>query len=251
MKRALLFAICLLLCSLLRTATAQNHTPALEITHITDSIYKFTTWRMLNNAPFPSNSLYVLTPAGAVLIDCAWDTTQFQPLLDTIAARHRQQVIACIATHSHADRTCMFHFLQAHGIATWSSEKTYEQCKLHGNQLAAQYFVNDTTFDFGGYTIQTFYPGEGHTSDNIVIWFNHAKLLYGGCFVKSLEAHDLGYVEESNVQAWPASIRNVQHHFKHIRYLVPGHQGGTSVQALPHTLHLLEELHVKNAVYNQ
>ena len=35
--------------------------------------------------------------------------------------------------------------------------------------------------------------GEGHTADNVVVWFPKYKILDGGCLVKSKAAVDLGY----------------------------------------------------------
>ena len=37
----------------------------------------------------------------------------------------------------------------------------------------------------GQHAFQTYYGGQGHTPDNIVIWFDKEKILYGGCLVKS------------------------------------------------------------------
>src|SRR6185503_661817 len=69
----------------------------LKITHLTGDFYVFTTWRDFKGTPFPANGLYVITDSGAVVIDTPWDTTQFQPLLDSIKAKHNQDVTMCIA----------------------------------------------------------------------------------------------------------------------------------------------------------
>ncbi|MFX5718714.1 MBL fold metallo-hydrolase, partial [Acinetobacter baumannii] len=69
----------------------------------------------------PANGLYAVTPKGVILIDCPWDTTQFQPLLDSIRAKHDKRVVACIATHSHADRTAGLTYYRAKGIRTYTT----------------------------------------------------------------------------------------------------------------------------------
>ncbi|HYD92715.1 MAG TPA: hypothetical protein VEA37_14660 [Flavobacterium sp.] len=40
---------------------------------LTDSIYAYTTRQMYSGSPFPSNSLYLVTKEGVVLIDTPWD----------------------------------------------------------------------------------------------------------------------------------------------------------------------------------
>ena len=44
----------------------------------------------------------------------------------------------------------------------------------------------------------THLTGEGHTKDNIVIWFDIEKILYCGCFVKSTESIELGNIVDAN-----------------------------------------------------
>lgn len=45
----------------------------------------------------------------------------------------------------------------------------------------------DTVFRIGNYTFETFYPGEGHTADNIMIWFSAEKILYGAYLIKGVQ----------------------------------------------------------------
>ena len=96
------------------------------------------------------------------------------------------------------------------------------------------------TFQVGKVKFQTFYPGAGHTADNIVVWFPKQKILYGGCFVKSISAKDLGYTGEANVPDWEGSIIKVQKNFKKPKFIIPGHQRWDSLEALNHTLELVQ-----------
>lgn len=59
-----------------------------------------------------ANSMYAVTDNGVVLFDTPWDTIQFQPLLDSIMLKHGKEVLLCIATYSHTDRTGGFDFLK-------------------------------------------------------------------------------------------------------------------------------------------
>ncbi len=212
----------------------------LKITHLSGDYYIFTTYKSINGNPFPSNGMYCVTENGVVMFDTPWDTTQFQSLLDSIDSRHNKKVIICIATHYHDDRTAGLEFFRKKGIKTYSSKQTYDLCKEHNEKQAEFYFNNDTTFTFGNHSFQTYYPGEGHTKDNIVIWCNDAAILYGGCLVKSTENEGLGNIADANLNEWSKTIKNVIRKYPKPAFVIPGHFGWTSNEGLKHTLKLLK-----------
>lgn len=212
----------------------------LEIAPLTGDCYIFTTYHDYNGTPFPSNGMYVVTGAGVVLIDTPWDVAQCQPLLDTIAARHGKEVVFCLSTHFHDDRTAGLDFFRSKGIRTWSSKATKRLCRKEKAPEAEFTFAKDTTFSIGGKTFRTFYPGKGHTEDNILVWFETEKVLYGGCFIKSTENTSLGNVADADVKAWPKSVRKTIAAFPEARFFIPGHFGWEG-DGLRHTLQLLEK----------
>lgn len=234
-----MYKILLLLFCLLGYVNSQAQ--KLEITPLTENFYVYTTYQSYKGQPVPANGLYVITKEGVILIDSPWDVAQCQPLLDSIEAKHQQKVVLCIATHSHEDRVGGFDYFREKGIKTYTSKQTYDLCKKRGEKnIATNYFVNDTTFKIGQQTFQTFYAGEGHTEDNIVVWFEKQKVLHGGCLVKSVEATDLGYIGEANLKEWGNTIKNVQNKFQSPKHIIPGHQNWKSTEALNHTLKLLK-----------
>ena len=224
----------------------QASIPSIAISHLTGDFYIYTTHRLLNGKMIPSNSMYLITDKGAVMFDTPWDTTQFQPLLDSIQVRHHTNVVLCIVTHFHDDRTAGLDFLKQKGITTFSSKQTFDLCKEHNEKQARYFFTKDTTFMIGNHRFLTYYPGEGHTKDNIVIWFDDEKVLYGGCLVKSTEANDLGYLGDANLSEWAATIANVIKRFPNPRYVIPGHFGWADNKGLERTLRLLEDHEKKN-----
>lgn len=207
-----------------------------------DNFYVYTTWKDVDGTPFPSNSMYLVTDEGVVLIDTPWDETQFQPLLDSIHKRHRKKVILSISTHHHDDRTAGIDYFKTKGIKTYSSKMTRKWCKKNNEAVAEFIFEKDTIFNVGGYKIETFYPGKGHAPDNIVVWFEKDKVLYGGCFIKSTESKGLGNIADADIKAWPKSVRNVMAKFPNPNYVVPGHQGWTNRNSPEHTLELLTKI---------
>jgi len=224
-----------------------NHVFAqdLVISKLTGDFYVYTTFKMLDGSLFPSNSAYLVTDTGAVMFDTPWDTTQFRPLLDSIAIRHGKKVVLCIATHYHDDRTGGIGFLRAKGVKTYASKLTDELCADHIENRAEFCFIKDTVFTIGHVSFQTFYPGQGHTKDNIVIWFEKDKILYAGCLVKSTDSKGLGNIADANLDEWPMAVERVMKRFPNPKHIIPGHFSWTGRNSLEHTLKLLQENGVK------
>jgi len=219
---------------------AQSAGNGLKITPLTGDFYVFTTYKILDGKPFPSNGMYMVTNKGAVLFDTPWDTSQTLPLLDSIRARHSQPVVLSLSTHYHDDRTGALNILKNKGIKTYSSLQTQTLCQEHDEPQASLTFQGDTTFTIGNHSFQTYYAGEGHTKDNIVVWFEKEKILYGGCLIKSVEAVDMGFTGNANLEAWPATLRNIERKFGRPLYIIPGHQRWDDIKAIRHTLKLLK-----------
>ena len=82
----------------------------LKISHLTGDFYIYTTYNRYEESQVPANGMYLVTDNGVVMFDTPWDTTQFQPLLDTIKLKHNKSVVLCIATHWHSDKTAGLEF---------------------------------------------------------------------------------------------------------------------------------------------
>lgn len=196
---------------------------------------------------FPANGMYLVTVKGVVLFDTPWDTTQFQPLLDSIKTRHNLNVIMCISTHFHNDRTAGLNYYKQKGIRTFTTKQTDDLSK-EKNEPRAEYLIyQDTTFNLGQNSFETFYPGKGNSPDNIVIWFGKEKILYGGCFIKSTETESPGNLSDANINEWIISVKRVQAKFDKPNYIITGHQDWTSKNSLTHTLKLLKKYKRKNS----
>lgn len=214
---------------------------ALEIHGIAEGVFVYITYQPYQGKPFPANGLYIVTDQGVALIDTPWDTTQCQPLLDSIQARHHLPVRWSISTHAHADRTGSIDLLRRKGVATYSSIATQQQCAANEECIAEFGFARDTVFQFGNVRVETFYPGPGHAPDNIVVWLPQTGVLHGGCLVKSVESGGLGNLSDADVEHWPATIKAVQKRYPQAKIIVPGHGRWTGKDPLKHTLKLLKK----------
>ncbi|MES2647283.1 MAG: BlaB/IND/MUS family subclass B1 metallo-beta-lactamase [Bacteroidota bacterium] len=218
----------------------QTVTPKLKITYLRENFYVFTTYNMYKGNSVSANGMYLVTDKGVVMFDTPWDTTQFQPLIDSIQIKHNKEVVICIATHSHKDKTAGLEFLKKRGVNTFTTRDTDSISKIKREKRAEFLLAKDSIFTVGQYNFQTYYPGPGHTPDNIVIWFEKEKVLYGGCLVKSVEATDLGNMEDGNLKEYPATIKNLQVKFQHPGYIITGHQSWNNNTSLEHTLNLIK-----------
>lgn len=95
-----------------------------------------------------------------------------------------------------------------------------------------------TQLEFNGFRIEVFYPGPGHTEDNIVVWIPSDHVLFGGCLVKALENVSLGNVADANTEKWASSIQNLQIRYPNANIVVPGHGRIGSTDLLLHTIKL-------------
>ncbi|AUD01470.1 subclass B1 metallo-beta-lactamase [Spirosoma pollinicola] len=219
--------------------------PQLSVTKLNEQVYIHTTYGIYGKTPFPANGLIIKTKDGVVLIDTGWDTDtntdNTRQLLQWVSKNLHQPVRLCIITHAHEDKVGGINELHKAGIRVISTPLTAQKSIKLGFESPEGILPNDTTFTVGQEPIQCYFPGEGHTSDNIVVWLPNQKILYGGCLIKSVAAFGMGNLADANLNTWAGSIRNVMKNFGNARIVVPGHQDWSDTKSLDHTLKLLEK----------
>lgn len=219
--------------------------PKLTVTPLNEQVYVHTTYGMYGKTPFPSNGLIIKTKDGVVLVDTGWDTDtntdNTRDLLQWVSSNLHQPVRLCIVTHAHEDRVGGISELHKAGIRVVSTPLTARKSVKLGFESPEGILPADTTFKIGREPIRCYFPGEGHTSDNIVVWLPNQKILYGGCLVKSVVAFGMGNLADANVNAWAGSMRKVLSQFETARVVVPGHQDWGDTKALAHTLQMVEK----------
>jgi metallo-beta-lactamase class B len=224
----------------------QTQEPKLKISHLTGDFYIYTTYNTYEGNKIPANGMYLVTNNGVVMFDTPWDTTQFQPLLDSIKLRHNKNVTTCIATHWHSDRTDGLEFYKLKGIKTYTTKLT-DELSIKNNKKRAEYLIEkDTIFNIGQYTFETYYPGQGHTEDNIVLWFGKEKILYGGCLIKGAEAENLGYLGDGNVYEYETTLKNVQKKYPDPKFIIVSHHDWNNINSLRHSIKMAKKLKRRN-----
>jgi metallo-beta-lactamase class B len=234
--------------SFLFTAIARAQStpkPRAIVTPLADRVSVHVTYGEYQKNFIPSNGLIIRTDEGVVLVDTGWDTKDntdnTRQLLNWIADSLQQPVRLCIVTHAHEDRVGGISELRKAGIRVISTPLTAQKSVKLGYEAPEGILPADTTFTIGNVPIRCFFPGEGHTSDNIVVWLPKQQILHGGCFVKSVAAFGMGNIADANLNEWAASIRKVMAQFGSARVVVPGHEEWGNTKSLEHTLRLLEK----------
>jgi metallo-beta-lactamase class B len=221
----------------------------LKISKLKGDFYIYTTYNTYEENKVPANGMYLVTNDGVVMFDTPWDATQFQPLLDSVKMKHNKNVIMCIATHWHSDRTDGLEYYKQKGIKTYTTHLTDKLSEINNKKRAEYLIEKDTIFNVGQYSFETFFPGQGHTEDNIVLWFNKEKILYGGCLIKGAEAENLGYLGDGNIFEYETTLKIVQKKYPNPKFIIVSHHDWNNINSLKHSIRLARKLKKKNYQY--
>lgn len=202
----------------------QQVSPELQVQQLAEGLWLHRTEQKLSNgAVFTSNGLLLDTPEGIWLLDTAWGFYPTRDLLHWIDVVLQRPVVKAIATHAHEDRTGGVVALAERGIPLQVTAQTAALAAKAGIQplQAVTNLAIGAVYQDG--PVQWFYPGPGHTIDNIVLYLPHYQLLHGGCFVKAPRYPGLGNIADADVKAWPGSLKRLKAAYPRVKMLVPGH----------------------------
>lgn len=214
-----------------------------ELTKINEQIWVHTSYADYMGSLIPSYGLLALTNTGIVLVDTPWTNDQTQELLKLVKDRFHQPIKLAIFSHWHPDRIGGIDSLSAAHIKTASTTATAELAVKAGFQKPQRMLHPQVeVFQVGDLSLETYFPGPGHTMDNIVVYFPQLKVLYGGCLVKPLNMTNLGNMADGDVIQYPNTIQNIIRRYPQARIVIANH--GTSPMGdfglLKHTLQLAE-----------
>lgn len=98
----------------------------------------------------------------------------------------------------------------------------------------------------GQYSFEIYYPGGGHTEDNIIVWFSNEKVLYGGCLIKGAEAKNLGYLGDANIAEYETTLKKVERKCPDPNFIIISHHDWTNKSSLKNSIKLASKLKEKN-----
>ena len=187
---------------------------------------------------FPANGLILERDDGSLLIDTTSQPDSAATLLQWSQQSLRSPIKQAVATHFHNDRTGGIPALQSAGVPTVAHPLTLELARSHSMPVPTRAL----DFDKNGVArlskdCELYFPGAGHTRDNVVVWFPRQRVLSGGCLLKSETSADLGNLADAVVTDWSDTVKRVQTRYSSAQKVVPGH-GTISGDPIAHTLAL-------------
>ncbi len=223
----------------LENASAES--PDFELERVNDHVWVHTTYADYQGHRTPSNGLILETSDSLVLIDTPWNNAQTSALIKYASNKFGKAFSLAIITHAHEDRMGGIGALIENSIGVQSTSMTAQLAEEQGLLTPEPNLDNDPRIEVGDTAIEVFYPGEGHSRDNIVVWIPEYKVLFGGCIIKPLDAKGLGNTADANVGQWPASVRKIKDRFKEADLVIPGHGRWGNAALINHTLELTEK----------
>jgi len=206
------------------------------------NVFQHISYKQVNNyGMVPASGLILVDGKDAHIIDTPWTEADTKNLVAWIK---EQGLIpkTSISTHFHDDRAGGIPYLNKLLIPTYASKLTNQLLESNNKQAATHHLLMNNNHEnkqiLANGNIEVFSPGPGHSPDNIVVWLPKHKLLFGGCFVKSLHSKTLGYTGDADLAQWPVSIKKLIDKYPLAKTVVPGHGKIGGVNLLTHTLTL-------------
>ena len=227
---------------------AASSLPAPTLEKIADGVWIHKSYAMTAQwGPVLSQGLVVDTGAGIALIDTAWTDEDTSTLLDLIGAAAGEEPDIAIITHAHQDKMGGMKALQDREIGGRAHPLTNTDAPGRGlRQTMFSILENSDTDTLLGLAsegeagITVYYPGPGHTRDNIVVYYAPAKVLFGGCLIRPGGSNNLGNTADGDIAHWAEAVRKVAAVFPDAEIVIPSHGAMGGRELLDHTIALAE-----------
>lgn len=194
-----------------------------------------------------SQGLLIESEAGVALVDTTWDTAGTEFLIALAESEIGAAPTTAIVTHAHQDKmggTAVLHDRNIVSLAhAYSNEDAPGRglTPASGVAIAAEGDPSGELFRLPREkNVLYFYPGPGHTRDNIVVYHPASKILFAGCLVRPGKAKNLGNTADADLGHWAQAVRNVAAEFPEAEIIVPSHGAPGGRELLDHTIALAE-----------
>lgn len=195
-----------------------------------------------------SNGLVVAAGREALLVDAGWSGDPVG-VTDTLLAEIRRAagvpVTRAVFSHYHDDSVAGADALRRSRIPTYATTLTAQHMVAEGwippDSLFDAASADTWTLAVGDQTVEVFYPGPGHTVDNVVVFVPQSGVLYTGCLVRPGDTASLGNTADADLGEWAVSVRRVRARYgDRASVVVPSHGAPGGPELLDHTVALVE-----------
>lgn len=195
--------------------------------------------------PIASNGLIVLRDDDAILVDTAWTEPQTEDILRYAAAVLDRPVRQAVITHFHQDKMGGIGALHRAGVETWAHALTNELAPTIDFEPAK----NVIAFGADGFAsgpataalapLTVFYPGPGHTRDNIAVGIED-EFAFGGCLIKGENSRSLGNLRDADVANYAQAARRFGAAFPDASIIMTSHSAPGDRDAIRHTIRMAQ-----------
>ncbi|WP_412063530.1 subclass B1 metallo-beta-lactamase [Rubrivirga sp. IMCC45206] len=204
------------------------------------------TFELEGGTVYPSNGLVVRDGDGVWLVDTAWGEAATAALLAAVDAEIGLPVRGAVSTHFHDDRVAGADVLRERGIPVYASSMTRRLAAAEGNAVPSDSLAGLTVpgalVQLGA--VEVYFPGGGHTRDNVVVYVPDAGVLAGGCAVHEAARTTAGNTADADLDTWPDALRSIRDRFPDAEIVVPGHGPPGTRALLDHSIALVEAAHL-------
>lgn len=222
-----------------------NEDGTVKLTKINDEVWVHTTYTNMDGFSVPANGLLINSSKGLYLIDATWNDQLANELLKMIDQNFHKRVKKAIITHHKIDRVGGIQALLDAKIPLESTSFIAKMMKDEGYPQIKTTLDRNPVFKAGKVSIETYYPGEAHTRDNIVVWLPQYKILFGD-MIFALEQGNVGIIDEANMSAWPYTMQNLINKYPDAKVVIPGHKSWGDFSLLTHTIDNLKNYELAN-----
>lgn len=186
------------------------------------------------------NGLIIVENGKAVILDTPVDNESSKQLINYLQSKGIE-IKAIVPTHFHKDCVGGLSEFKKEAIPIYISQRTLKLLgtKKYFSNYDFSTFKNELKLEIQDGIVQIDYLGAGHTTDNVVAYYNKDQVLFGGCLVKELGASK-GNLDDANISEWSNTVRKVKAHYPKTKIVVPGHGESGGTELLDFTIKLFE-----------
>jgi metallo-beta-lactamase class B len=221
-------------------AAAPGQYGPVEFSELADGVWLHTSYKSLPGVgPFPSSGLIVRTDDGLLLVDTAWNDQQTQKIIEWAQGTLGAPIEALVVTHAHDDKMGGVGAVHERGVRTLALHLTNQAATARGLVPTRETLTlqEGEAIRVGG--VEVFYPGGGHTQDNVVVYVEDARVLFGGCLIRPGASGSLGNTADASVEHWDVAVESLQRRYGEARHVVPSHGPPGGIELLAHTIALV------------
>lgn len=213
----------------------------LVITQVSPNVYQHTSFLQTESfGNVPCNGMIVHNNNETVVFDTPVNDEISEELIQWIQNSLKSKINAVVPTHFHDDCLGGLNAFHKHHIPSIANSKTIEIAKEKKLPVPLKSFTNQEKIAVGNQFAELYFFGEGHTKDNIVVYYPNEKVLFGGCLIKELNAGK-GNLADANEAAWAETATKLKITITDAEVVIPGHGLTGNTDLIDYTIKLFTQ----------